>query len=384
MEFVHEQLFDPQKRAKAQAYDRAKRLRRYLGLLYAILFTVVIFCTPLARHLSTTIGDFGWRIALYLIVIATMFAAGNALVDYFAGYRVQRRFGLSVQTPGAWLADELKNLLVSLVLFVPLMLLFRVIQINAPVYWWLYVGIVFIFISVILVSLSPVLIMPLFYKFTPLKDEQLKEQLEQLFAKTGSGIRGVYEMNMSSKTSTANAMITGTGNTRRMILSDTLLASFTPDEIEAVMAHELAHHKFRHMPRLLLLNSLIGMLSFWLLSLIAPYVAEWLGYVNISDPAFLPMLMILTLLVMALMNPITNYQTRILERQSDQYSVEVTGKPEGFIRAMARLADQNLAVLQVPPLEYALFWDHPTIGQRIEFAEFYLKKAASGKDNLEK
>jgi len=368
---VNEQRFDPQKRVKAQDYHRARNLQRYLGLLYAILFTVVVFCTPLARSLSTSIGDYGWRLALYLVVIAAIFSAGNTLVNYFTGYRAQRRFGLSVQAPGSWLGDELKNFLVSLVLLVPLLLLFRVIQIKAPDFWWLYVGIVYVFISVILVNLSPVIIMPLFYKFTPLKDEKLKEQLEQLFAKTGSGIRGVYEMNRSSKTSTANAMITGTGNTRRMILSDTLLASFTADEIEAVMAHELAHHNFRHMPKILLLNSLIGMFSFWLLSLVAPFVAEWLGYVNISDPAFLPMLMIITLLIMMLMEPITNYHTRTLERQSDKYAVEVTGKPEAFIGAMARLADQNLAVLKVSPLEYVLFWDHPTIGQRIEFAESY-------------
>lgn len=375
MEAVHEQLFDPQKRAKAKDYHRARNIQRYLGLLYTILFTVAVFCTPLARSLATAIGDYGWRLALYLIVIAAVYSIGNTIVNYFAGYRVQHRFGLSVQTPGSWLGDELKNFLISLVLLVPLLLLFRVILTNAPAYWWLYVGIVFVFISVILVNLSPVLIMPLFYKFTPLKDEKLKAQLERLFAKTGTGIRGVYEMNMSSKTSTANAMITGTGNTRRMILGDTLLKSFTADEIEAVMAHELAHHNFRHMPQILLLNSLIGMLSFWLLSLIAPYVAEWLGYVNSSDPAFLPMLMILTLTIMMLMEPITNYHTRTLERQSDRYAVEVTGKPEAFIRAMARLADQNLAVLRVSPMEYIWFWDHPTIGQRIEFAESYQQDA---------
>ncbi|HCF89644.1 MAG TPA: peptidase, partial [Firmicutes bacterium] len=106
------------------------------------------------------------------------YSIGNTIVNYFAGYRVQHRFGLSVQTPGSWLGDELKNFLISLVLLVPLLLLFRVILTNAPAYWWLYVGIVFVFISVILVNLSPVLIMPLFYKFTPLKDEKLKAQLE--------------------------------------------------------------------------------------------------------------------------------------------------------------------------------------------------------------
>lgn len=371
MKAVNEQLFDPEIRAKAQAYHRAKNLHRCLGLLYVILFTVAVFCTPLARNLSTTIGDYGWRPALYLVVIAALFSVGNALIDYFAGYCVQRRFGLSVQTPGSWLGDKLKSFLMLLVLLVPLLLLLRTILIKAPSYWWLFAGIFYVLISVLLVNLSPVLIMPLFYKFTPLKDEQLKAQLEHLFAKTGSGIRGIYEMNMSSKTNAANAMITGTGHTRRMVLGDTLLSAFTADEIEAVMAHELAHHNFRHMPKILLLNSLIGIFSFWALSLIAPYVAKWLGYVNVTDPAFLPMLMIITVMIMALLDPLSNWYIRTLERQCDRYAVEVTGKPEAFIGAMARLADRNLSVLNVSPLEYVIYWDHPTIGQRIVFAESY-------------
>lgn len=374
-----EPSFDPRIREKAQLYYKKRRLARWVGMVYSLLFAAAFFATPSARWLVARVGSSGWNLALYLALVITAYLGGDLVISYFVGYRVDRRFGLSTQTLGAWLLDGIKSWVLGLILAVPLLLGLHWLTYRFAGLWWLYAGLGWIAVTVILANLAPVVVLPLFFKSVPLQDEELRGRLETLFDRSGASIRGIFVMNMSSKTNAANAMVTGTANTRRMILGDTLTRNYTPDEIEVVMAHELGHHHLRHMPILLAVGSAFGLLVFWLASLILPVLWIFLGYnaqgiapaAGVSDPAFLPVIPFVVGLVFSMLGPFQSAVSRKLEYDSDEYALQLTGKSEAFMGAMARLADQNLSVLDPPKLDVLLWHDHPPIGQRIEHAKAF-------------
>lgn len=368
---MREPLFDPLVREKARRYRERTRIGRLAGMVCTLGFGAALFVTPLARKLAVVIGTYGFRTAWLVAVVLTLYTALETSLGFFLGYRVQREFDLSTQTPWGWLVDQFKGWLITLVLVVPLLLGLRWIMISAGSLWWLYAGLGWIAVTVILANLFPVAIMPLFYKFVPLEDDHLAGRLQMLFRKAGVGIQGVYVMNMSSKTRAANAMITGLANTRRMVLGDTLVQEYPADEIEVVMAHELGHHRLGHMPKLLAFESAMGLIAFALVALAAPAVSSWLGYAGLTDPAFLPAVPFVMGLILAVLAPSANAFSRRLERESDQFALELTQMPESFISAMARLADQNLSTIKPPRWEEWLWWDHPPTADRIGQAERY-------------
>lgn len=378
---MEEVRFDPGIREKAFRYYKARLLARWAGIAYSIVFTLGFFATPLARWLSARVGTSGWQLVLYLTLVFAAYLIGDLALSYAFGYRTARRFELSTQSTKGWLFDASKSLIISLAFLVTLLLGLRQIMFQSADWWWLYAGVAWIVVTVILSNLAPVLIMPLFYKFTPLRDETLCARLQGLLDKSGTSMRGVYVMNMSSKTKAANAMVAGTANTRRIILADTLTRDYPPDEIEVVIAHELGHHHLRHLPKLLLFGSVTGLLVFRVVSLLLPVLWSLSGYhvrgvapaAGVSDPALLPAIPFLLGLFFALLGPVQNAFSRKLEYDSDHYALRLTGNPEAFIRAMARLADQNLAVLDPPGIDEFLWYDHPPIGRRIEHARAFMR-----------
>jgi STE24 endopeptidase len=241
----------------------------------------------------------------------------------------------------------------------------------APDLWWLYAAGVMLFFTVILASLAPVLIAPLFYKFTPLEDADLAQRLTNLAERAGTHVKGVYRMDMSSRTKSANAALMGLGATRRVVLGDTLLSEFTADEIETVLAHELGHHVHRDIPLGIIVNTALTLLSFWLVHLALQWGTRVFGLTSIADPAGLPLFMVVVTVISLLAMPASNAYSRWRERMADQYALQSTRKPQAFANAMTRLANQNLADADPAAWVVFLLYSHPPIRERVAAAESF-------------
>ena len=189
------------------------------------------------------------EVALYAVVLGAIYTILSLPLDYYTGYTLPHRYGLSTQSRAGWVTDTLKELGLSAVFgLAALEVLYWLLR-TFPEWWWVIMAALAWLFIVAMAQLAPVLLMPIFYKFRPLDDPELVRRLTALAEQAGARVRGVYVMDMSSRTTAANAMLTGLGSTRRIILGDTLLRNYSEDEIETVLAHELAHHVHNDLPK---------------------------------------------------------------------------------------------------------------------------------------
>jgi STE24 endopeptidase len=314
----------------------------------------------------------GWRpvqIGVYFLVLfAAAFVLGLPL-SYYSGYVLSHRYGLSTQSVGAWVVDLLKGTALSIVFELVAVEFVYLLLAVSPNAWWLWTGIAMLFFTVILANLAPILFLPIFYKLTPLPEGDVKQRALALAAQARTRVRGIYSMNMSSKTTAANAMVIGLGNTRRIVIGDTLLDHYTPDEIETVVAHELGHQVHNDIPKLIAVESVTTLVGLYLVNLVLhTVVANVPQYHGLADAATMPLLGA-ALAVFALITlPLTNGFSRWVEHQADVYALESTRKPQAFISAMTRLANQNLAELEPARIVEFLLYNHPSVGRRLAIA----------------
>jgi len=355
---------------------RYHKIRRWLeiadaGLLIALL--LVLMTTDLTadlRDLALKLGfqSYFWGLLFYLLIFSL---AGKALGSGFAyyGYRLEKTYKLSNQKIGGWLWDEAKGFAVNLLLMGLLAeLLYAVIR-WAPQWWWIAAWALFTLVFIVLAQLAPVVLFPIFYSFEKLRDDELSARLLSLAAKAGARVRGVYLWKLSKKSNKANAALAGLGATRRIVISDTLLSLCTPEEVEAVMAHELGHHKRRHILLSMSLQTAFTFLGFWVLKTVLRQFTEFKQY----DFANLPVVMLTAVALSLLLLPLINSVSRAFERQADRYALEITGRVEAFISAMQKLAAQNLAEADPSPLVVLLFHSHPPVKKRVAAARQWAK-----------
>ena len=236
--------------------------------------------------------------------------------------------------------------------------------------WWLLAAGGYSLFAIVLTALAPLLLMPIFYTFTPLREghEGLEERLLRLSERAGTFVQGVFTFDMSRRTRAANAALAGLGRSRRIILGDTLLEQFSDDEIETILAHELAHHVHRDIPLGIATQVPLTFGLFFLLHLVLGWAVTALNLEGISDPANLPLLGLLFSGLGLITLPLSNAWSRWRERLADRYALEATQKPEAFISAMTRLANQNLADVDPEPWVVYLLHSHPPLRQRIQYA----------------
>ena len=252
--------------------------------------------------------------------------------------------------------------------------IFFILRVTGDV-WWLWQSGAMLVFSVLLVNLSPVLIMPIFNKFTPLSEEHadLERRLIRLAEEADTDVKGVYKMDMSRRTRQANAALMGIGNTRRIVLGDTLIEEFSPDEIETVLAHELGHHVNHDMPILIGFSTVLIALGFFLVSLAMNWAVNAFGLNGVADPAGLPVFMILLSVYQLVVMPVSNAFSRWRERMADDYALQATEKPGAFASAFKRLANQNLGEVDPEPWVVFLFYNHPPLRDRIAKADHWQK-----------
>jgi Zn-dependent protease with chaperone function len=355
---------------------RYNRTRRWLGIadfLVGLSFLIILLATSWSGWLRDLAYRWGFQnytlsVFLYLLLLLAIGKALGAGLDYY-GFRLERQFQLSNQSLRAWLSDEVKGFLVGLILaaLVVELLYFTIRQ--YPQHWWLITWALFMGLFIMLAQLAPVILFPIFYKFEPLDDEDLRRRLVHLSERAGTHVRGVYRWKLSEKSKKANAALTGLGNTRRIILADTLLDNYAPEEIEAVLAHELGHHVHRHILKSILVQAAITFVGFWAANYVLHYAVDQHMFEELSDFANLPLLVLVSAVLSLLLMPAMNAYSRFNERQADRYAFESIVSVEPFISSMNKLAEQNLAERAPSKWIELLFHSHPAISKRVAAAE---------------
>ncbi|HXZ31449.1 MAG TPA: M48 family metallopeptidase [Terriglobales bacterium] len=366
---------------------RYNRIKRWLGIADFVL-GLVLLLVLLITGWNGTLRDLAYRassqtyvLAVFLYVVMLM-GIGKLLglgLDYY-GFHLEHHFNLSNQKLGSWLWDEAKGFLVGLLLAsIAVELLYFIIR-AAPQYWWLIAWAAFLALFVLMAQLAPVVLFPIFYKFEPLQDEQLKSRLVRLSEAAGTRVRGIYKWNLSEKSKKANAALTGIGNTRRIILADTLLEHYSPDEIEAVLAHELGHHVHKHIFKSIVVQAGIALAGFWAANGVLHYAMDrWHSFETLSDFANLPLLVLVSTVLSFLLLPAINAFSRFNERQADRYAFRSITNIKPFISSMNKLAEQNLAERSPSRWVEWFFHSHPAISRRVAAAEQWAKQPAKAR-----
>ena len=363
---------------------RYNRIRRWIGVADFIL-SLALMVALLATGWTGTLRDIAYQatfqhysLALFLYVLILMVLAkilGLGL-DYYS-FRLEHRYQLSNLRLRAWVWDELKGVLLGVVLGGIVVELLYFILRESPQHWWLIAWASFLGLFVLLAQLAPVVLFPIFYKFAPLENEELKDRLVRLGERAGTRVRGVYQWKLSEKSKKANAALTGLGNTRRIILADTLLENYSTDEIEAVLAHELGHHVHKHIFKSILVQAGITFVGFAAANWVLHYAVDRLHvFETLSDFANLPLLMLVATLLSFLVLPWLNAYSRFNERQADRYAFRSISTVAAFISAMNKLADQNLAERSPSKWVEWLFHSHPAISRRVAAAQAWAKAQA--------
>ena len=364
---------------------RYNRIHRWLGIadfVIGFIFLVVLLATGWSnwlRDLALRRGFQNYTVALflYLFFLLLISKALDFALDYY-GFRLERKFQLSNQRLRSWLWDEVKGFLVGLVMAaLAVELLYFMIR-QFPQYWWLITWALFIGLFVLLAQLAPVVLLPIFYKFEPMDNEDLRRRLVQLGERAGTRVRGVYRWKLSEKSKKANAALTGLGNTRRIILADTLLDNYDPEEIEAVLAHELGHHVHKHILKSILVQAGITLLGFWIANFVLHYAIDHHMFEELSDFANLPLLALTATVLSLLLMPALNAYSRYNERQADRYAFESIANVQPFISSMNKLAQQNLAERTPSRWIEVLFHSHPSISKRVAAAEEWGRTQMAG------
>jgi STE24 endopeptidase len=364
---------DPDRQAQARAYERIHNWLFVvdLGLTLALLLAFMFFGWSqwLADGCRGLAGNPWVHVTLYIAGVIIGQAAVTLPLNWYSDFHLEHRFGLSNETLRGWLKDRLKSLGLNLGLGVIVVNVIYWLLRRAPDQWWLWAGAFLFLFGVLLTNLFPVLILPLFYKLKPLDDAALTERLTRMAESVGAKVLGVFRMDMSEKTKKANAAMAGLGNTKRIILGDTLLANYTPAEIEVVLAHELAHYKHKDIWRMLALGAATTFLGLKLADWALRWGIERLGFGDLGDIAAFPLLVLVFVLFGLVTMPISNGFSRWREYAADAFAVRLTGNVRGFVSAMNKLAEQNLADLAPHPVIEWLLHDHPALSKRIAAAE---------------
>ena len=371
--------FDQEDRGREGSPSHAKRYAAIKLLLSltetALSFVLLAFLliTGYSKTLEQWAHSFSSsQYAALFVYLAAFGILGGILsfpLSFYSGFILEHRYHLSNQTLLQWLWEHIKGLLVSLPITLPLMFLFYFFLREYQTMWWLPVAVVLFVVSVLLSRIAPIVIMPLFYKFTPLEDGPLKERILTLCRSTSLNVKGIFTFNLSKTTKKANAGFTGIGRSKRIILGDTLMKSFSNDEIETVFAHELGHYVHGHIRKSIIAGTISVFVGLYLTSVLYSWSLRWAGFSSVDELAALPLLALWLGVYSLITSPLSNVLSRKHEFEADQYAVRRTGNSFAFVSTMKKLAAMNLADTAPHPAIEFLFYSHPSIEKRIRAAE---------------
>ncbi len=384
---------DSERQQKAREYARIRRRISFISMgIAAICIAVVLgagwdkWLRNVVRGATSWLPLLGWQprtdwfplqIIVYFLLIMVAYELLTSPLTYYSGFVLPHRYGISVMSLKSWLADLGKGFALNVVLEAAFVTLIYALLALQPQLWWLWAAIIILFFSVLMANLAPVLIFPIFYKVTPLPDGEMKQRLLALAARAHTRVQGVFLMKMSNKTTATNAALMGLGNTRRIVMGDTMADRYTIDEVEVVLAHELGHHVHHDIWKLIISQAVLTLVGLYVASLLLHWVIDVQHYYQaLTDPATLPLLFLLIGAFGLIVMPLSNGYSRMIEYQADEYALQATSMIEAFKGAMTRLANQNLAELEPAPLVEFLFYSHPSISKRLKHADEFATRPA--------
>ncbi len=365
---------DPAGRAKQSAHYAALKRRLWLADLG---LTLALFCILIFSGLAQQWGNWvhahlsHWpvQVAVYTGLLWGIALALSFPLDWMRGFRIEHRFGLSTQGFGDWLKDYAKQLALGAAFGLAVVEALSLLLRRFPASWWAWAAAAWMISSIFIARVFPTLLIPLFYRQEPLKDSSLRQRLETLAVRCGTRVSGIFEVNLSRTTKKANACLCGMGKSRRVLVSDTLLSHYPPEEIEVVLAHELGHHRLNHIGILIAVSAVASGLSCLAVDRWAQGWMPRFGISGLSDLSALPLIGLGLFLAGLVLMPVTQGLSRRLERQADCFALEQTRNSAAFIAAMRRLGEQNLAEENPPQWVEWLLYDHPSISKRIAMAQ---------------
>ncbi len=354
-------------------YNKIKLAVSLTGGATSFLLTIILLAGGYTFSIEQAAFSLSSNIYIALIIFSAIFGIISSIVSFpfsfYSGFILEHTYNLSNQTFVQWLWESIKGMLIAIPIFIPLSIIFYFFLLTFDSLWWLPVAITLFIVSIGLSRIAPIVILPLFYKLTPLQDSPLKEKILSLTKSTKMIVEGIYSFNLSKTTKKANAAFTGIGKSKRILLGDTLIENFSEEEIETVFAHELGHYSHGHIWKGILIGTISIFLGLYLTSLAYAASLSWFGFTSISQIAALPLLTLWLSVYSLMTSPIGNILSRKHEFEADRYAVEQTKNRPAFVSTMNKLAEMNLADRTPHPLVEFLFYSHPSIEKRIHAAE---------------
>jgi STE24 endopeptidase len=371
--------------ARAKRYSRTRLAVLALSTLWTVArlgwFANDRRAARLKEGIARRAPDARLNAAAFFAVVSALSWLLSLPIVYVGGYLVERRFGLTRQSPRGWLGDQVKGLLLGTAIQTPLLVAAYAVMRRRPRDWWLVLAAAAVPLTVLFSHLAPVLLLPRFNRFLPLRNERIATHVRALAARGGVRVSDVYEMDMSRQSEKPNAFFVGLGHSKRIVLGDTLIERFPEDEIVGVVAHELGHQVHADIWRLIGFGAGAGFALAALLGRAAPAAvrrtASRTGVTSIGDEASLPVLALLMTGFDFVLMPIQAAFSRAIERRADRYALEATGDGEAYARAMERLAAESLSDPDPPRAVVLLLASHPPLVERITTARAFKGRAAA-------
>jgi STE24 endopeptidase len=379
MDMIHP-LLDKERQLKAKRYEKEKRLLGFASMALSLVLLLAFYFSGLSTwfanlHIGNSII---WTFLLYVLSFQVILVFFGFPLSFYSSYVHEHRWNFSNHTVRSWLWEQVKGFLVGLVLMLILLGLLFWIMAVYPRSWWLIAGLAFAFVSVVLATIFPVVILPIFNKYTPVENKELTDALERILSEGGLRSSGFFKEDMSRQTKKENAFLAGLGKTRRVVLGDNLMDKMSVPEIESVIAHEVGHYKNRHIWKNLAIGTLEGVVAFFILNWVMRSIfAQFLSSTSWNLTLFPVFVVLAGGISVFFFSPFSNAVSRHFERKADRYALESIQDNKGFKNAMAGLADRNLSNAYPEWWVKLLYYSHPPVGERLAMAEKYKREKAA-------
>jgi len=362
-----------QRESAAARLGAERRRLFFVGAMVSVLAPVLPYLTGAWETVWFDLAawplPFPARALLFLVGFHVVLALVGLPLAYYGSYVLSHAFGIGRQSRRGWAVDWLKATALGAVLgsLIGGAFLWSVVATGAA--WWWTFGLFASAVGALFVFATPYVLVPLFFKMQPLADTATVERIHALVNRAGAPVRDVCSLDFSRRTAEANAAVIGLGRSRRVVIADTLLAEFTPGEVDAVVAHELGHHVHRDVQRLLLGNAVLMWLGLFVAARLSPVALPVLSLPSLAYVPGYPAVFCLVELFFLLLSPVLNWWSRRLESHADRFALQLTGDPVAFAAAMRRLGCQNLLEQRPPRWSEVLLASHPALHRRIRVAE---------------
>ncbi len=364
----------------SEEYSKIRNVLFFIGIPYEWLAFILVLAFGFSRRFSY----WSQEISKKMIVQTSIYAFWLSLILLVLSfpldlikYQVSKNYNITTQSFQGWMKDIFIDFWISyLMLAVTVAILYWLIR-KYQKRWWLYAWVLSVPFTLFLTFIQPVVIDPLYNDFYPLQDKELEAKILNLANEANIPAEHVYEVNMSEKTNSMNAYVTGIGSNSRIVLWDTTLEKLGDNEILFIMAHEMGHYVKKHVYGSILLALGLSLVGLWIIKHLAQWVIRKWGQTlqlsSLNDVASLPLLLLLVSLMTFIISPFTNVVSRYHELQSDTYAIELTGDQQAAVKTFQELTKSGLSQVNPPYLVKLFRYSHPTILERIQFIEEYKK-----------